>query len=157
MLSTDENGEWNNEEVIIGHDYQLWFYHEDYKIKENTQQYQIGEEALEAETVTAVKRESVPETAVEDFKYKVLNGSYCEVTGYTGTETKIRIPSEINGYIVQSIGSNAFKNNQNLTIVVFPETVETMGDSLFSGCTSLKEVRLNEGLKAKENLLLMIW
>lgn len=85
-------------------------------------------------------------SVVSDFTYTVLNGTYCEVTGYTGTDVVVEIPSEIDGYIVQSIAGSMFKDNTTLTTVVFPESIETMGGNVFQGCTSLTDVRLNEGL-----------
>lgn len=86
------------------------------------------------------------QSEVADFTYNVLNGTYCEITGYTGSDTEITIPSEIEGYIVQSIANSAFQDNTTLTTVAFPETVETIGSSVFSGCTALIDVRLNDGL-----------
>ena len=81
-----------------------------------------------------------------DFAYKVLNGTYCEITGYTGSKAEVAVPSEINGYIVQNIARDVFKDNKTLTAVEFPETVETMGSNVFAGCIKLKDVRLNNGL-----------
>lgn len=112
--------------------------------QEETQPPETTEPAV-SQTVTEVAEAVVSEAT--GFSYTVLNGTYCEVTGYTGTETAITIPSEIDGYIVQSIGNNAFKGNKTLTAVAFPETLESMGTYVFSGCTSLTDVRLNEGLK----------
>ena len=31
----------------------------------------------------------VTESTAEDFTYTILNGTYCEITGYDGTETEI--------------------------------------------------------------------
>ena len=145
-LITDENGEWSSNSVYIGHTYRVRFYHTDYEIAENVREYLIGEEAIVAEPITAVKKDSVAETDINDFTYTVLNGTYCQITGYTGTAAKVSIPSQINGYIVQSLGNNVFSGNMILTTVVFPESIETMGSYVFYGCTSLTDVRLNEGL-----------
>ena len=82
----------------------------------------------------------------DGFNYEILNGTYCAITGYTGTETEIVIPSEINSYIVQQISDEAFYNNTTIEKVVFPETMEAVGSSLFYGCTSLTYVGFNSKL-----------
>ena len=145
-LTTDETGLWRSDDAIIGHDYLLVFYHADYALENRNQRYTIGETDIVAETVIASAKESVPETAADAFTYTVLNGTYCQITGYTGTDTAVSIPIEIDGYIVQSIGEKVFENNKTLTTIVFPDTVESIGSYLFSGCTALSDVRLNEGL-----------
>ena len=143
---TDANGNWSSDDVIIGHQYRVWVYHVDYTIQQLGRTYEIPETPVAAGTVLAVMRKTVPETVVSDYTYTVLNGAYCQITGYTGTAAAIRLPSEINGYIVQSLGNNVFKDNKTLTTVVFPETIETIGTYVFSGCTSLKDVAFNHSL-----------
>ncbi len=76
----------------------------------------------------------------EDFTYTVLNGTYCSVTGYTGTDTAVVIPEMLDEYIVQTIGNGMFKNNTTIRSVVIPDTIETMGSDVFSGCTNLLSV-----------------
>ncbi|MCD7797490.1 MAG: leucine-rich repeat domain-containing protein [Clostridiales bacterium] len=44
-----------------------------------------------------------------DYEYTVSNGT-AEITGYTGLETELTIPSTIDGYTVTSIGEDAFYN-----------------------------------------------
>lgn len=79
-------------------------------------------------------------------QYTVLDDTYCEITGYTGTDTELTIPSEIDGYIVKSIAGRAFRNNTTLTTVAFPEGLTSIGQSSFYGCTGLTAVTFNEGL-----------
>lgn len=81
------------------------------------------------------------------FKYtlEVYSESYrLTITGTTNTSAKtLEIPSEIEGYDVTIIGENAFKGMTNLQKVVFPDTIKSVNDYAFSGCTNLKEVKLN--------------
>ena len=88
----------------------------------------------------------VAQNEISDFTYKVLNGTFCEITGYTGTTSEVVIPGEIEGYIVQKISTNVFKENKTITSVIFPNTIESIEESLFSGCTSLENVQFYEGL-----------
>lgn len=81
------------------------------------------------------------------FKYtlEVYSESYrLTITGTTNTSAKtLDIPNKIDGYDVTIIGENAFKGMTNLQKVVFPDTIKSVNDYAFSGCTNLKEVKLN--------------
>ena len=74
-------------------------------------------------------------TPASDFTYRVLNGTYCAITGYTGSDAEIVLPSEIDGYIVQEIADSAFEKNETLEKVILPETLERVGSGIFSGCS----------------------
>ena len=43
-----------------------------------------------------------------DFEYELLDNGTAEITKYTGSATKLAIPSEIDGKKVTSIGDSAF-------------------------------------------------
>lgn len=55
----------------------------------------------------------------------------------------IAIPSEIGGYPVTAIGSNAFRNCSGLTAVTIPESITAIYEYAFSGCTGLTEIYFN--------------
>ena len=82
-----------------------------------------------------------------DWQYSIseLNGLII-IEGYTGTESVIEIPSDINGKAVTEIGSDAFKNNGTITEVSIPSSVRSIRNDAFSYCTSLRKVNLSEGL-----------
>ncbi len=87
-------------------------------------------------------------TPAEDFTYHVLNGTYCELTGYTGSDTSIILPSQApSGHIVQRVTDGAFKNQTGLVSVIFADTIESMGNGVFEGCSSLLWVRAGASLK----------
>ena len=54
----------------------------------------------------------------------------------------ITIPSEVNGYSVTSIGSQAFYNCSGLTSVTIPNSVTSIGKSAFWGCSSLTSITI---------------
>jgi hypothetical protein len=69
------------------------------------------------------------------------------VTGYTGTETEIVIPSTTVGpdgktYAVTAINKNAFKDRTSITGVTIPESVTLIDQYAFSGCTGLTEITI---------------
>lgn len=61
------------------------------------------------------------------------------------------ISSEVYGDIVipngiEKIGEKAFRDNTNITSVVFPDSLREIDDYAFKGCKNLREVKLNEGI-----------
>lgn len=69
---------------------------------------------------------------------------------YTHKEDTLKIPSKIDGVVVKNIDNNAFyslyKNLEQTTKVVLPETIENIGDGAFDGL-NLVEVNLPKDLK----------
>ena len=82
-----------------------------------------------------------------DWQYSIseLNGLII-IDGYTGTDSLVTVPSDINGKAVTEIGSDAFKNNGTITEVSIPSSVRSIRNDAFSYCTSLRKVNLSEGL-----------
>lgn len=56
------------------------------------------------------------------------------------------IPSEIDGYPVIEIGSNAFRSCDFLTSVTIPKGVISIGESAFQYCSSLENVNIPDGV-----------
>ena len=77
-----------------------------------------------------------------DWKYIVDGNGSAVITGYTGSETDLTLPSEIAGYPVKAIGDSAFYNQKSLKRVTIPEGVEAIGSSAFSWCTALENVSI---------------
>ena len=96
--------------------------------------------------------ESVPWVCSGGTSQSLFNFSYDEdnhtatITGYTGSEADVDIPSSINyngsKYTVTAIGDNAFENNMVIHSVYLPSTIETIGVSAFSVCTELVVVKI---------------
>lgn len=64
------------------------------------------------------------------------------ITGYTGTDSSLVLPSQIQGMPVTTIAASAFKECTSLTNIVLPKNLTTIGDSAFSGCTGLTSIEL---------------
>ena len=65
------------------------------------------------------------------FRYSE-SGSGVTITGYTGTNTEVIIPSTIDNKPVIAIGANAFYNYSNVTDITIPSTVASIGTDAFS-------------------------
>lgn len=69
-------------------------------------------------------------TTTDDFTYEI-NGESVTITGYTGSEGNVTIPSEIEGKPVTAIGERAFSQNKTLTSVAIPDGVTGIGKYAF--------------------------
>ncbi len=111
----------------------------------------------------------IPAEAI--YNYTVLdNGNAC-LTKYNGDQSIIKVPSMINGLVVEalgdglfssvvsetvdkiivadtvkSVGNNAFKDCADIDIEI-RGTLSYIGENAFYGCTLLKSVKLGEGIE----------
>ena len=56
-----------------------------------------------------------------------------EITGYEGTAAFLRIPGELGGFPVRSIGRRAFSDRAETEELVLPDNVRRIGDFAFNG------------------------
>lgn len=77
-----------------------------------------------------------------DYEYKVLDDGTVEITQYTGSESKVEIPSEINGMSVSSIGERAFFDCHSFTELIIADTVKTIGNYSFGRCLRMTNVTI---------------
>lgn len=85
-------------------------------------------------------------TEYMDFKYLIENNEAC-ITGYTGSDSEIEIPSEINETPVTSIAENAFEFCDAKRIII-PEGITQIGEGAFSGCFYLESLVIPEGVES---------
>lgn len=71
--------------------------------------------------------------------FTILSGV---ITKYNSDKTNIIVPDTINGKTPTSVLRSVFKNS-NLTGIVLPDTVTTLGTSCFEGSTKLKHIVAN--------------
>lgn len=81
----------------------------------------------------------------KQFNFTLVNDSHYLVREHKGTSVDVKVPSKYNGKPVLGLGQ-AFKNSKIKTIEI-PSSVNTITYEAFQGCTELKTVKLNEGLK----------
>lgn len=112
-----------------------------------------------------------------DYEYELLDDSTAKITGYSGTDVKPVIPSEVSGHTVTALGGAFFKNGNiteitlpdglkevgqlafyqcnNLKSIIIPETVTAIGYNAFNGCSSLEDISLPSGLTEIPSRLFM--
>ena len=84
--------------------------------------------------------------------YNITSPSTVEVTysNYREYEGDVNIPVAVSfagrAYYVTSIGNSAFSGCSSLTSVTFPVGLASIGDFAFRGCSSLTSVTLPAGL-----------
>ncbi len=78
-----------------------------------------------------------------DYEYQVLDDGTASITKYSGNETALVIPSEINGYKVTRIGEYAFCWCESLTCVTIPDSVTSIGWGAFENCENIKQVYID--------------
>ena len=89
-----------------------------------------------------IEREVVPgfrATAKEDGTYRLDR--------YTGHESALIVPTQLNGVDVTEIGEKCFAGNSYLTRVSLAEGITAIGREAFSRCFSLREVMLPKTLE----------
>lgn len=87
--------------------------------------------------------------AENDYQYvQVEDGVH--IIGYSGSESVIMLPSELDGQIVTGVAAGAFAGNGTLVELYVPDTYRVIGEDAFSGCPQLRDIYLGSGLESVE-------
>ncbi|MCD8026575.1 MAG: leucine-rich repeat domain-containing protein, partial [Clostridiales bacterium] len=98
-------------------------------------------------TVNAAEAsEEVADYSSGDYEYEVLSNGTIEITAYTGSDTAIEIPSEIDGYTVTSIFDYALSDSRNIKSVTIPDSVTSIGGGAFYDCVNLESITIGSGV-----------
>ena len=83
----------------------------------------------------------------QDYEYHELDDGTIEITKYSGSDTIVEVPSQIDGKQVTSIGSRAFYQCTKITQLTLPEGIAKIGDAAFWACSGLAELTLPDSVK----------
>lgn len=99
-----------------------------------------------AKSATRVTTEAAPAVSdVSDFETSAVDGGV-EITKYNGSAAVVNVPEEIDGKAVVSIGTFAFSMHEEITEIVFPESLIQIKGG-FLGCTGLETIAIPESVK----------
>jgi hypothetical protein len=89
---------------------------------------------------------AAPELVNAQFEYTTNADETLTITGYTGLDGTVAIPTNINGLLVADIGIGAFWRNAVLTNVTIPESVTAIGGDAFANCVNLASVAIQDSV-----------
>lgn len=81
----------------------------------------------------------------DGFVYSVSDDGIT-IKKYLGIKNNIRIPGNIDGIDVTSIGTSAFANSTTLITIMLPDTIKKIDYNAFDSCKQLKEITIPEGV-----------
>ena len=82
---------------------------------------------------------SLSDDPIDNYSYTVQS-DHVVISKYVGAKSEARIPRRIDRKPVIVIGTDAFKDNTDLTRVVIPEGVTYIGSGAFDGCANLTDI-----------------
>ncbi len=80
------------------------------------------------------------ETITTGFKY-IVTGDTATITGYSGEDKQLVIPSSVDGYRVVSIADGAFENTDIKTVII-SDGISSIGWFAFNGCHALTSITI---------------
>ena len=93
--------------------------------------------------------ESIPlPDAADEGCFRIQNGALVFQPENWDGGPVLRVPEEIDGRPVTAIGPGCFRDCDDLTTIVLPDSITSIKAGAFSGCTNLRGLFLYEGLEA---------
>ena len=81
-----------------------------------------------------------------DYEYSIVDNN-AVIDKYTGSDSTVIVPNNIDGYDVTEIGDSAFSGCTNVKEIKLPETLETIGYYAFGSCTGLESIKIPSKVK----------
>ena len=91
-----------------------------------------------------------------DYTYRLDKDGNATIIGWSGSNTDLIVPAQLDGHNVTAIGANAFKGKDKLVTLSIPTGVKSIGDNAFADCTALTKLTLPDTLdqdKVGQNII----
>ncbi|HWT76177.1 MAG TPA: leucine-rich repeat domain-containing protein [Mobilitalea sp.] len=116
-------------------------------------------------TVSGLAKGAAEQEALKDFTFKASK-DHVAISGYTGSDTSVKLPSRAYGKDVTEISPNAFENSKikevtipstvtkigkyafassKLTSITIPKGVTSIADGAFASCSGLQKITVAKG------------
>lgn len=107
--------------------------------------------------LTGYKKYINENQTTEDFEFKITSENTVTLVGYIGSATEVTVPStiEVEGkeFTVTTIGveadsswDGAFGHESDITSIVLPTTITSIGDYAFAYCSNLTNISIPSGI-----------
>ena len=110
-----------------------------------------GSDGGQGDTASNGKVETITE-GTEGLVFQTApNGTNCFVSGYTGTETNVVIPTVYKGFPVTGIGDQAFsriRTEVEIESIYIPNSIRYIDDEAFEGCGKMTEIVIPDSVTA---------
>ena len=92
--------------------------------------------------------QAIDEQTKLGFSITPLNNTQARIDSYTGYETELTVPEEIDGYKIVSIGNGAFQNNTTIQKITFPQTLEKIEAYALKGLDLVETLTIPKSVKS---------
>ena len=92
---------------------------------------------------------AAPETYTDEYgvwTYEIEADGSITIVAFQSARKNIAVPAKIGGKPVRKLGDGLFQNRNDLTMIVIPYGITTIGSDVFSGCEKLETVKLPQSL-----------
>lgn len=99
-------------------------------------------------SLPAPNRAKAAETIISEgaFDYRITAAGAEVAKFYISGSSKVEVPAQVQGYPVVAIGKDVFRNLDNITQIVLPEGLASIGDRAFYACSDLERINLPDSL-----------
>gem|GEM_PF-925451 len=140
---TDATGAWQTQtyDIVVGGTYYVTYYKSGYSFQADTSKPHTAVESGNnlGRIVASLQDNTEYALKEEDYTYTATD-TEATITGYTGSDTKLQLPSSLGGVPVSAVGSSAFLNRTAIEALRIPDGISSIGNSAFEGCSALKSV-----------------
>ena len=83
---------------------------------------------------------------IDDWKINISEEGSISIMDYKGSSENVAIPDNFDGFPVDSIGDNAFREKDVVSVTI-PDSVTLIGSSAFFSCSKLKSVVIGKSVE----------